>query len=135
MPFTQQQLVDAYDQMTKDRQDDSQFAQVAADKLGQIAGLAGNVQAVDDAWHWSHGAVTPYTTNHVLTIQLCQYDDWQKTVADLQAAGVQMKPWGGTYNPGPEGNFDLSADPTFAGRSKQSYTVKIVYYDSHSGGY
>lgn len=136
MPFTQQQLVDAYNQMVQERQEDANFAKRAADKLAALLNLPDSVQCVDYSLPWGMAlGVTPYTSNHSLVIELSQYDDWQGMVNALQAAGVQMKPWGGTYQPGPEGTFDVSADPAFAGRNKLTYTVKVNYFDSHAGGY
>lgn len=135
MSFTQQQLVDAYNQMTQERQDDVNFAQQAANKLANLIGRPLEVSAVDENWHWNHGAVTPYTTQHTLQVQLSQYDDWQGMFSALQSAGVQMKPWAGNTYQGLEGDFDVSSDPAFAGRTKLSYLVKVVYYDSHVGGF
>lgn len=135
MSFTQKQLEDAYDQMADERAQDNDFAKVAADLLGQKTGLAGKFNALDEAWNWSHGAVTPFTTDHVLTLHLCEYDDWQSVVNSLIAAGVKMNATVAQYNPAPEGVFDVSSEAAFAGRPKLNYKVRIVYYDSYAGGY
>lgn len=143
MPFTQKQLEDAYAQMQQERAADLSFAQLAADKLGAAVGLPGKFQPqVPQMWSnaafmaaTAFGGVTPWPTDYILVISLCEYDDWTGTIAALQAAGVQMKPWSGTsYNPPPEGEYDVSGDPAFAASAKQKYTVGIQYYNAHEGG-
>ena len=133
MQFTQTQLEAAYKQMEQERQTDATYAQKAADALQAL--LVRHPQKVVTKENYSqfgHGAVTPYTTDHVLAIELSQYDDWQQAIADLTAAGVTMQPWNGMYHKAPTGEFDVSKEPQFQGRSKQKFTVRIDYYD---GGY
>lgn len=133
MKFTQGQLEAAFKQMQEDRTADAKFARLAADALQAL--LVQHPQKVGVKENYSihgHGAVTPYTTDHVLAIELSQHDDWQQVIADLTAAGVTMQPWNGLYHKAPQGEFDLTKDPQFNGRPKQKFTVRIDYYD---GGY
>jgi len=130
MQFSQQQLETAYKQMERDRQADAAYAQHAADDLQHLLRHPQTVQTIESGLN--RGAITPFTTTHVLVVNLSQHDDWQQCYDDLVAAGVAMKPWNGKIHSAPEGEFDLSKDQHFAGRSKQQYAVRIDYYD---GGY
>jgi hypothetical protein len=133
MQFTQPQLEAAFQQMQQERQADANFARLAADALQALLVQRPQKVAVKENYsQFGHGAVTPYTTDHVLAIELSQYDDWQQVIADLTAAGVTMQPWSGLYHKAPQGEFDVSKDTQFQGRSKQKFTVRIDYYD---GGY
>ncbi|HEY9772727.1 MAG TPA: hypothetical protein V6C81_02835 [Planktothrix sp.] len=134
MAFTQKQLEDAYKQMQQERQDETTFAQHAADQLQKkLLGFSPVVPKVPHSFS-SAGGISPQPTEHVLTIALNQYDDWDGCIKKLTAAGVNMQPWVSprSFYAGPEGTYDVSQDPQFAGRTKQSYRVKIEYYD---GGY
>ena len=139
MPFTQQQLEDAYNQMLAERQQDADFAQKAAAKLEQRLSSQASVQwlpvGAEGMWRSFIPNVSPYRTEYVLVIQLCQYDNWQSWYQALQSAGVVMQPWNNTYTPGPAGELDLSGDPDFAGRTSAKYAVRIDYYDSHASGF
>jgi len=139
MSFTQQQLEDAYNQMVAERQQDADFAQKAASKLGQRLSKPDCVQwrpaGAEGMWRSFLPNISPFRTEYVLVIELCQYDDWHGWCQALQSAGVVMQPWNNTYTPGPTGELDLSGDPDFAGRSSAKYAVRIDYYDSHAGGF
>lgn len=128
MSFTQQQLEAAYKQMEQERQTDHTYAQTAADLLNKALNGKQKVSAQVPS---NRGSITPFTTDHVLTVQLSKEDDWDACINDLVAAGAQMKPWNNNFHTGPQGDFNVSGNTQFAGRAKQSYRVHIEYYDTY----
>lgn len=134
MSFTQQQLEDAYLQMEKERQEDTRFAQIAADKLAALVDRPGEFRPTDSSWLGEHGAISPQTSDHVLVIRVSaednwsEADNWRRCFDDLETAGVKMDPWHHYFRYSPTGEFDVSQDPAFSGRSKLTYKVRVEYY-------
>lgn len=126
MPFTQQELEDAYKQMQDERRVESTWAAKAAQKLKGLIGYT----VYSSKKHKS--SVNPLPDKYDLVLDLSQYDSLPQAI--IQQLGMKLSMIvgrGKVLN----GQYDLSADPDFANAPQQVFRVIVNDVDAHMGGW
>jgi hypothetical protein len=126
MPFTQQELEDAYKQMQAERDAEAGYAAKAAKKLKALVG-----QHVYIAKRNKRGT-SPFSDVYDLTFNLSQYDAIPQ--AARQQLGIKRSMIVGRGKV-ENGEFDLGADPDFANSLQKLYRVIVQEVDAHVGGW
>lgn len=128
MPFTQQQLEDAYKQMADDRAADKARAEAAAKWVGQQVGANCHVRLspFSHPGGWWPAPVTPYPTPYQLVLV---YETYGPHLADLTNF-LNGCGWAAVVQATPAANPEYTAT-TPSGK----YPVKFEYFDNHCTGY
>jgi hypothetical protein len=126
--YTKDELLEAYAQMEREREQEATLAEQAAAWLGARCGL--NVGAVSPPPYATSGMRqdVPYLPEHWLAIQYCEYDDfndWLKArlVRPPERPGISRD----------EAGFWLELGPSEGFPAGTRFYCFTDWYDSHAG--